>query len=64
MRAIVRGAISVVLALVLGVPISFIWSPEPTGITPIVLGLVLTGVLIPAFYFGLGRTIADQQTSS
>lgn len=64
MRALVSGAISAVLALFLGVSIAFIVSPDPTGITPIVLGLVLTGVLLPAFYFGLRRTIPAQETSS
>lgn len=64
MKTIVRGAISVVLALFLGVSISFMLSPDPTGITPILLGLVLTGVLIPACYFVLYRTVTDQQASS
>lgn len=60
----VRAAASVVLGLFLGVSSSFLVSPDPTGITPILLGLVLTGVLIPAFYLGLRRLISDQQTSS
>jgi hypothetical protein len=64
MKATVRGVISVVIALFLGFSISFTFSPDPTGTAPILLGLVLTGVLIPAFYFGLRRTISDQQTSS
>ncbi|WP_081704368.1 MULTISPECIES: hypothetical protein [Natrinema] len=60
MKTIVGGVISVVLALFLGFSISFTVSPDPTGTTPIILGLVLTGVLIPAFYFGLPRITADQ----
>lgn len=64
MKATVRGVISVVLVLFLGFSISFTFSPDPTGTTPILLGLVLTGVLIPTFYFGLRRTISDRQTSS
>jgi len=64
MKATVRGAISVVFALFFGFSLSFIVSPDPTGIIPIILGLVLTGVLIPAFYFGLRGIISDQQTPS
>jgi hypothetical protein len=64
MRTTVRGAISVVFALFLGFLISFVVSPDPTGIVPLILGLVLTGVLIPAFYFGLRRIISDQRIPS
>ena len=64
MKATVRGAISVTFALFLGFLISFIVSPDPTGIIPVILGLVLTGILIPAFYFGLRRIISDQQIPS
>ncbi|SEQ94556.1 hypothetical protein SAMN04489841_2814 [Natrinema salaciae] len=64
MEAIVRGLISVALALLLGFSVSFVVSPDPTGITPVIVGLVLTGVLIPAFYFGLRRTSSNQQLAS
>jgi hypothetical protein len=59
-----KGAISAVLALFLGFSMSFIVRPDPTGTTPILRGQVLTGVLSPIFYFGLRRTISDQQISS
>lgn len=64
MKAAVRGVFSVVLASFLGFSISFVFSPDPTGITPLLLGLILTSVLIPALYFGLSRTLPAQQTSS
>jgi hypothetical protein len=53
--------ISVVVALFLGFTVSFVVSPDPTGLLPVVVGVVLTGVLVPVFYFGIQRLFAPNK---
>jgi hypothetical protein len=58
MHKIVRVAASVGVGLCLGYTLSFLLSPDPTGTAPLVLGLVLTGLLTPGVYYGLGRAVS------
>lgn len=46
---------SVPVAFVLGTAVSFVVAPDPTGVLPLALSVVLTGLLIPACYYGLQR---------
>jgi len=55
MKSTVLTVISTFVALLLGFSVSFVVSPDPTGILPIIVGVVLTGVLTPVFYFGIRR---------
>lgn len=50
-----RAVVSIVVALFVGFTISFVVSPDPTGLLPVAVGVVLTGVLVPVFYFGIRR---------
>jgi hypothetical protein len=52
-----RGLVSVVVASFFGFLISFVLSPDPTGVVPIAVGLALTTALVPPLYFGLGGTV-------
>jgi hypothetical protein len=52
-----RGLVSVVIASFFGFLVSFVLSPDPTGIVPIAVGLALTAVLVPPLYFGLAGTV-------
>ena len=51
----VLAVISTFIALSLGFSVSLAVSPDPTGIFPIIVGVAVTGVLIPVFYFGTQR---------
>lgn len=55
MDQLVRGIVSVLLGLVVGFSIAFVFSPDPTGLFPIVAGVILTGVLTAIFYAGTGE---------
>jgi len=55
MKSTVLAVISAFVALSLGFSVSFVVSPDPTGIFPIIVGVTLTGVLIPVFYLGIRR---------
>ncbi|MFB6176767.1 MAG: hypothetical protein ABEI99_06420 [Halobaculum sp.] len=50
--------LSVPLAFVLGVAVSFVVAPDPTGVLPVALSVVLTGLLSPVCYYGVGRVLA------
>jgi hypothetical protein len=55
MKSTVLAVISTFVALLLGFSVSFAVSPDPTGVIPIIVGVALTGVLIPVFYSGIWR---------
>ncbi|WP_142856161.1 hypothetical protein [Salinigranum halophilum] len=61
MNSTVLAMISVVVALFLGFTVSFVVSPDPTGLLPVVVGVVLTGVLVPVFYVGIQRLFAPNK---
>ena len=50
--------LSVMVASVLGFTVSFVVTPDPTGVLPVAVGVALTGVLSPVCYYGLGRVVA------
>lgn len=64
MNSTVLTVISTFVALFLGFTVSFVVTPDPTGILPVVVGVVLTGVLIPVFYFGIQRLFALNESST
>jgi hypothetical protein len=64
MNSAVLTAISIFAALFLGFTVSFVVTPDPTGILPVVVGVVLTGVLTPAFYFGSQRLFDPNERST
>lgn len=64
MKSAVLAAISLFVTLFFGFTVSFVVSPDPTGILPVVVGVVLTGVLIPVFYFGIQRLFAPNESST
>lgn len=64
MNSTVLAAISISVALFLGFTVSFVVSPDPTGILPVVVGVILTGVLIPLLYFGIQQLFAPNESST
>ena len=62
-KTTVLTAGSLLAALVFGFTLSLIVSPDPTGLVPLVVGLVLTGVLTPVFYLGTQRLWVSQTDS-
>ena len=57
MNTVVLATVSVVTALFVGVTLGLLVAPDPTGMAPILVGLVLTAVLAPALYVGLGQLV-------
>ncbi len=51
MNSTVLMLLSILVALFLGFPVSFVISPDPTGVFPVIVGIVLTGILSLLFYF-------------
>jgi len=51
----VQALASVLLGLFVGFSIALIISPDPTGLFPIVVGLILTAVLAVIFYVGIDK---------
>jgi ABC-type spermidine/putrescine transport system permease subunit II len=64
MNSTVLAAISISVALFLGFTVSFVVSPDPTGILPVVVGVILTGVLIPLLYLGIQQLFAPNESST
>jgi hypothetical protein len=60
----VRALVSTVVALVVGFTVSFVVAPDPTGILPVAVGAVLTGVLSPVVYVGVGRILPSAERST
>jgi ABC-type spermidine/putrescine transport system permease subunit II len=60
-KSAVLAVISTFVGLLLGFGLSFVVSPDPTGILPLLLGVALTGILIPVFYFGIQRLFAPNK---
>jgi hypothetical protein len=42
--------LSIPVALFLGFGVSFVVAPDPTGVLPMAVGIVLTGLLSSVFY--------------
>ena len=55
MVAPVRAAVSLLAAFVPAFVLAVVLVPDPTGAGPVLAGLLLTGLLAPAVYVGLGR---------
>ena len=60
MRRFVQTLVSVVLGLFFGFSVAFIISPDPTGLLPIVVGLILTVALTAVFYIGIDRLASPE----
>jgi hypothetical protein len=54
--------LSVLGAFVLGFTGAFVVTPDPTGVLPVAVGVVLTGVLSPVCYYGLQRVVAPGES--
>jgi len=52
---VARGVLSVVLGAVVGFPTGFLLSPDPIGLTPVVVGAAATAVTASLVYRRLGR---------
>jgi hypothetical protein len=50
-------------ALLLGFTVSFVVTPDPTGVLPVAVGIVLAGVLSPVLYSGIRRTLTPNGSS-
>jgi hypothetical protein len=55
---------SISVALFLGFSVSFVVSPDPTGVLPVAMGVVLTGILSAVFYFGSQRILTPTESST
>lgn len=55
MRWFVRGLISVIPGFFVGFSVAFGVTPDPTGLFPIVVGLILTVALTTVFYVGIDK---------
>jgi hypothetical protein len=56
--------LSISIALFLGFGISFVVAPDPTGVLPMAVGIVLTGLLSSVFYVGLQRRLILDKSST
>ncbi|WP_410766050.1 hypothetical protein [Haloferax sp. DFSO60] len=52
-----RVLLSFILALVVAFPPAFVLSPDPTGATPFIAGLVGAGLFSPLWYLYLQKTV-------
>lgn len=57
MNHAVLRLLSILMALLLGFSVSFAITPDPTGLLPIALGVVLTVMLGSVLYVGLQRRL-------
>ncbi|WP_123622244.1 hypothetical protein [Halorubrum sp. CSM-61] len=64
MKSRVILPLSILGAFFLGFAVSVVLAPNPTGLLPLVGGVVLTGVLAPVFYVGLQRITASNGGST
>ena len=60
MRWFVRGLASLLLGLFIGFSVAFIATPDPTGLLPVVVELVLTVALTAIFYAGIDRVAPSE----
>ena len=60
MRRFVQTLVSVVLGLFFGFSVAFIINPDPTGLLPILVGLILTVALTAVFYIGIDRVASPE----
>jgi hypothetical protein len=52
---------SVSVALLVGFNVSFVVSPDPTGVFPVAMGIFLTAILSAVFYLGSQRILASPE---
>jgi len=64
MNSTVLMGLSISVTPFLGFTTSVVLTPDPTGVLPVVLELVLTGVLCLAFYAGTRRILAPNRSST
>ncbi|ELZ40834.1 hypothetical protein C472_01242 [Halorubrum tebenquichense DSM 14210] len=60
MYRFVQFLLSVVLGLFVGFSVAFIPTPDPTGLLPIVVGLILTLALTAVFYIGIDKAASSR----
>ena len=60
MRWFVRGLVSALLGLSVGFSVAFIATPDPTGLLPVVVGLILSIALTAIFYAGIDRVAPSE----
>lgn len=63
-KTVVLLSASVVMAVFLGFTVSFVVSPDPTGLLPVAVGVVLTAISIPVFFAGIRRLLEPDESSS
>jgi len=64
MKSIVLMLASISVALFVGFNVSFVVSPDPTGVLPVFIGVVLTGILTAVFYLGSQQMLAQTESSA
>jgi hypothetical protein len=52
------------MAVFFGFTVSFVVSPDPTGLLPVAVGVVLTAISIPVFFAGIRRLLEPDESSS
>ncbi|WP_080506754.1 hypothetical protein [Halolamina pelagica] len=62
MKSIVLMLTSVSVALFVGFSVSFVVSPDPTGVLPMAMGVVLTAILSAIFYIGSQQILASTES--
>jgi hypothetical protein len=55
----VRAPVALLAALVPAFALGLVLVPDPTGAGPVLAGLLLTVILAPVLYVGLGRIAGD-----
>ncbi|WP_200530495.1 hypothetical protein [Halorubrum sp. LN27] len=55
-----RALVSVPIGFVVGFSVAFLFAPDPTGLLPIAVGAVLSAVLTPVVYVGIGKASAAE----
>jgi hypothetical protein len=64
MESRVLLAVSLFVALLLGFTVSSVITPDPTGLLPVAMGVVLTGVSSPVFCVGIQRVTPRSESST
>ena len=58
MHRAIRAVVSVLVGLFGGFNLAFLLSPDPTGVTPVLVGMALAGGFAIALYVKLGEEAA------
>jgi hypothetical protein len=64
MKSGVLLLLSISVAFFLGFGVPFVVAPDPTGVFPMAVGIVLTGLLSSVFYIGLQRKLIPDKSST